>query len=108
MKVRIVKKGLPKAQYQNSQITGALAPISMGSATTLIPNALNTPNFAWMNLNPQAPAAFPNQPLMYNVNNQGTPVSGSPDIVPLMKFNKRYVSQPALMADGLKGFIYKD
>ena len=104
MKVRIVKKGLPKAQYQNSQITGALAPISMGSATTLIPNALNTPNFAWMNLNPQAPAAFPNQPLMYNVNNQGTPVSGSPDIVPLMKFNKRYVSQPALMADGLKGF----
>jgi hypothetical protein len=104
MKVRIVKKGLPKAQYLNSQITGALAPTGMGSATTLISNALNTPNYAWMNLNPQAPAAFPKQPLMYNVNNQGTPVSGSPDIVPLMKFNKRYVSQPALMADGLKGF----
>lgn len=117
MKVRIVKKGLPKAQYQNSQIKSNNAPASFSEnpfvtasqTTQMFPNTLplllNQKNSPWLNYNMQSVPVNPQQQApMFRVNNQGTPVSGSPNIVPLMKFNKRYVSQPALMADGLKGF----
>ena len=118
MKIRVIKKGLPKAQYQNSQIkpNNALAPISgnpfftASETTQMFPNTLplllNPKNSPWINYNMQSVPVNPQQQApMFSVNNQGTPVVGkTPDIVPLMKFNNRYVSEPALMADRQKGY----
>jgi hypothetical protein len=82
MKVRVIKKGLPKAQYQNSQITSTLAPntrgVGLGSLTGAVGNVFNNPNYAWMNFNTQAPAMFPKPQPTYAVNNQGTPVTEKP------------------------------
>lgn len=99
MKIRITGKGLAKAQGLFSQ---------PGKELQLA--APQQPNYAWMNFNIQSPFALPQQQPMYAVNNQGTPVSGpAPAVVPLVKYNNRYVGQPGLIADDQKGFdLLKD
>ena len=118
MKIRVIKKGLPKAQYQNSQIKPNNAPASIignpffniSQTAQMFPNTLpllsNPKNSPWINYNLQSAPVNPQQQApMFSVNYQGTPVTGkTPDIVPLMKFNNRYVSEPALMAAGKKGY----
>lgn len=99
MKIRITKKGLPKAQWMLSQ-----------PGVPLQLTAPQQPNYAWTNFNTQSFPAFPQQQPQYLVNNQqGTPVVGQPPIVPLVKFNNRYVGKPGLYADDKKGFdLLKD
>lgn len=77
MKIRITKKGLPKAQWLNSQ---------PGIPIDLPTNSWSSNS--WTNFGTQPPPVMPNQPQMYAVNNQGTPVANQDPVMPIKRFNK--------------------
>ena len=77
MKIRITKKGLPKAQWQNSQ---------PGKQLTLPVGA--TPNYAWTNFSMQPLPVMPQGQPQYEIKNEGTPVASSNQVIPIKKYNK--------------------
>ena len=90
MKIRITGKGLPKAQYQNSQITNPISgvpSITWGNPSGLFSNSLPPiPNVTTVGPSGVRTnnGGFGNPTLQFQTSNQGTPLSGQQaPIVPI-------------------------
>lgn len=77
MKIRITKKGLPKAQWMISQ---------PGKELSLPASA--APNYTWATSGNQQVPVMPNQQTLYKINNEGTPVAKPAPVIPIKKYNK--------------------